>query len=453
MFPLLADLSRRDFVRLGGLLAGGSAFPAWQAAAANGAATRRGARSCILVYLLGGPPHLDMWDLKPDATAEIRGPFRPIATTLPGVHICEHLPRLARLTGKYALIRSVSHPNNNHTPMIYYTLTGRQTAQPQEDNNINPPSRLDHPHMGSVLALFKGRPGLPGYVALPEVAVRSNLDNVRQAVLLRGGKAGFLGTRYDPLPINGDPRDPESLPALAPPRDVTAERLERRHSLLAVMERGRTNLAGQDFSTLRQSAVLMTGSARAGKLYDLTAEPRNLRERYGMHRFGQSLLLARRLAEAGVPMIAVHFNYMTRCDGWDTHGNNFPALQNELLPLTDQGLSALVEDLDERGMLDDTLVACFGEFGRTPRINGGAGRDHWGHCSATFLAGGGIRGGRVLGASDSHAAFPKSDPVDPADVLATIYHCMGLDLDATLHDQLGRTWAVGAGQVIAKLLG
>jgi hypothetical protein len=453
MFPLLPDLSRRDFIRLGGVVAAAGAFPGWGAAAPTSISTRRGARSCILVYLLGGPPHLDMWDLKPDAPAEIRGPFQPIATTLPGVHICQHLPRLARMTGKYALVRSVSHPNNNHTPMIYYTLTGRQTAQPQEDNNINPPSRLDHPHMGSVLALFKGRPGFPGYVALPEVAVRSNLDNVRQAVLLRGGKAGFLGSHCDPLPINGDPRDPESLPALASPREVNALRLERRQSLLALVEGSRRNPVGRDFANLRQSAVLMTGSPHSGKLWDLTPEPRSLRERYGMHRFGQTLLLARRLAEAGVPMIAVHFNYMTRCDGWDTHGNNFQALENELLPLTDQSLSALVEDLDQRDMLGDTLVACFGEFGRTPRINAQAGRDHWGHCSSAFLAGGGIRGGQVLGASDNHAAFPKSDPVDPADIVATMYHCMGLNLDAALQDQLGRTWTVAAGQVITKLLG
>jgi hypothetical protein len=449
---LFPGISRRDFMRLGGIVAASAALPSW-ALSARAGSRPTAARSCILVYLLGGPPHLDMWDLKPDAPDVIRGPFRPIATSLPVVHICEHLPRLARLADKYALIRSVSHPNSNHTPMIYYTLTGRHTQNPQEDNNINPPSRLDHPHMGSVLSLLKSRPpGIPGYVGLPEVAIRSNLDNVRQATLLRGGKAGFLGSRHDPLPLNGDPRDPDSLPALMPPREVTAERLERRQSLLAAMEGGSAGRAGREFSGLRQVAVTMTGSARASKLYDLASEPRSLRERYGMHRFGQTLLLARRLAEAGVPMIGVHFNYMTRCDGWDTHSKNFEALRDELLPLVDQGLSALVEDLDQRGLLDETLVASYGEFGRTPRINGQAGRDHWGPCASAFLAGGGIRGGYVLGASDKDAAFPKSDPVDPADIVATIYHCMGLDLNEYLYDQLGRTWAVATGQVITRLL-
>jgi uncharacterized protein (DUF1501 family) len=450
MLPLLPQLHRRDFFRVGGLVAGGCAFSGLHSAfASSRPLARRGARSCILVYLLGGPPHLDMWDLKPEAPAEIRGPFRPIATTLPGVRICEHLPRLAQLTDKYSIIRSVSHPNNNHTPMIYYTLTGRDTDRPEEDNNVNPPSRLDHPHIGAVLAHFKSSGGMPGYVALPELAVRSNLDNVRQATLLRGGKAGFLGSRCDPLPINGDPRDPDSLPALAPPAEVTVERLDRRNSLLALMEGASST--GRDLSLLRRTAVLMTGSARGGRLYDLASEPRGLRERYGMHRFGQSLLLARRLAEAGVPMIAVHFNYMTRCDGWDTHSKNFEGLRDELLPLLDQGLSALLEDLDQRGLLQETLVVSLGEFGRTPRINAQAGRDHWGHCSAAFLAGGGIRGGAVLGASDKQAAFPKSEPVDPADIVATIYHCMGLDLHTQLRDQLNRTWALTTGQVINKL--
>ena len=452
MFPFPDNMSRRDLIRLGGLVAAGHALPFCPATSANNRPGRRGARSCILVYLLGGPPQLDMWDLKPEAPAEIRGPFRLIATTLPGVHICEHMPRLARLTGKYAIIRSVSHPNNNHTPMIYYTLTGRPTQRPEEDNNINPPSRTDHPHMGSVLARYKGTLGLPGYIALPELAIRSNLDNVRQTVLLRGGKSGFLGARYDPLGINGDPRDFGSMPALASPPDVTHDRIQRRQALLAAMDQSGVNPAHADFATLRQTAVHLSGAARSSRLYSLDSEPRTLRERYGLHRFGQSLLLARKLAEAGVPMIAVHFNYMTRCDGWDTHSKNFDALRDELLPLLDQGLSALVEDLDQRGTLEETLVVSLGEFGRTPRINAQAGRDHWGHCSSAFLAGGGIRGGQVLGASDPHGAYPRSDKVDPADIQATIYHLMGLNLSDHLRDQVDRTWALTTGQVITRLV-
>lgn len=449
--------TRRDVIRLGGLLAAGSSFAGARLPQVNAAVSpgRGKARSCILVYLLGGPPHLDMWDLKPDAPAEIRGPFKPIAARVPGIHVGEHLPRLAGMADKFAIVRSVSHPNNNHTPMIYYTLTGHEVERPAEDNNLSPPSRTDHPHMGAVLSRIKPvRAGLPGYVALPELAIRSNDENVRQTVLLRGGKAGYLGSQHDPLGINGDVRTAESIPALTAPRDIPGERLERRQSLLSLFEQSSAALrpAG-DFDLLRRTAVLMTGAANGGRLYALDGEEPRLRERYGRHRFGQSMLLARRLAEAGVPMIAIHFNYMTKCDGWDTHAKNFDACKTELLPLLDQGLSALLEDLEQRGLLDETLVVCMGEFGRTPRINGNAGRDHWGHCSSVVLAGGGIHGGAVLGASDKHGAYPAADKFDPVDIQATIYHCLGFDPAGHLHDQLKRTWALSTGQVITRLLG
>lgn len=454
MMPL--SLTRRDVIRLGGLLATGSTLAGAQASSlrGGGAAGRGKARSCILVYLLGGPPHLDMWDLKPEAAAEIRGPFKPIASRVPGTQVSEHLPRLAQQADKFAIVRSVSHPNNNHTPMIYYTLTGREVERPAEDNNLSPPARTDHPHMGSVLGRLKPvRAGLPGYVALPELAIRSNDGNVRQTVLLRGGKAGFLGSHHDPLGINGDVRTVESIPALVAPRDIPGERMERRQSLLSLFENHGTAVRPVgDFDLLRRTAVLMTGAANGGKLYALDGEEPRLRERYGLHRFGQSMLLARRLAEAGVPMTAIHFNYMTKCDGWDTHAKNFDACKNELLPLLDQGLSALLEDLEQRGLLDETLVVCLGEFGRTPKINGNAGRDHWGHCSSAVLAGGGIQGGVVLGASDKHGAYPAADKFDPVDIQATVYHCLGLDPAGHLHDQLKRTWALSTGQVISRLL-
>jgi uncharacterized protein (DUF1501 family) len=196
----------------------------------------------------------------------------------------------------------------------------------------------------------------------------------------------------------------------------------------------------------------MTGARFGGGLYALEGEPLRIRERYGLHRFGQSMLLARRLAEAGVPMVAIHFNYMSQCDGWDTHSNNFTALQGELLPMLDQSLSALLEDLRQRGTLEETLVVCMGEFGRTPRINGNAGRDHWGPCSSTVLAGGGIRGGQVYGASDKIGACPTCDKVDPVDIQATIYHCMGLDINGHMQDQLGRLWPLTTGQVITRLV-
>lgn len=443
-------LSRREVLRLGSLAA--MSTPWFASAAAGGAEPRRPARSCILVYLLGGPPHLDMWDLKPEAPAEIRGPFQPIATNVPGTQVCEHLPRMAQRADQYALVRSVSHPNSNHTPMIYYTLTGRQVRTPEVDNDVSPPSREDHPHLGSVLARLLPAPtGLPPFVALPEVAVRSSDDNIRAATPLRGGRAGFLGPRYDPLVINGDPRKPGALPDLALSEGVGEDRFARRQALLAAVEARRPETAAVTYGELRQMAVSLTGAAKAGGPYALDHEPEALRERYGQHRFGQSLLLARRLAEAGVPMIAIHFNHMTRCDGWDTHAKNFEACRDELLPLVDQGISALLDDLADRGLLDQVVVACFGEFGRTPRINAAAGRDHWGPCSSALFAGGGIRGGQVWGSSDKHGAFPRSQPVDPVDLHATIYHAMGLNPDTLIHDGLGRPLAISTGVAIRGL--
>ncbi|MBC7821247.1 MAG: DUF1501 domain-containing protein [Planctomycetaceae bacterium] len=407
--------------------------------------------------MLGGPPHLDMFDLKPEAPQEVRGPFAPIATNVPGVQICELLPRLARTADKYALIRSVSHPNSNHTPMIYYTLTGRPTAQPLVDNDIRPPQRSDFPHVGSVLAKFKAAPSsLPGYIALPELAIRSSTKGEfkRARSPLRGGAAGFLGTRFDPLTVNGEPGTREAIPALALPDRVSSDRLDSRAALLSLLDQPARSVAARAMQDFQQQAVLLTGAANRGTLpaFSLDDEPAELRDRYGRYRFGQTMLLARRLAEAGVPMVSIHFNEMTVCDGWDTHSKNFDALKSELLPMVDQSLSALLEDLDQRGRLDETLVVCLGEFGRTPKINGNAGRDHWGDCGSALLAGGGIRGGQVLGASDRIGAYPISDKVDPVDIHATLYHCLGLEPDYKIHDELQRPWDISTGQVLTRLL-
>jgi hypothetical protein len=426
--------------------------------AGSGSGTGRPpARSCILVYLLGGPPQLDTWNLKPDAPAEIRGPFRPISTSLTGLTVCEHLPRLARLAHRYALVRSVSHNNHNHTPMIFYTLTGRPVEQPGLDNDVRPPQRSDFPHIGAVLARFKGAPaGLPGYVAIPELAVRSSTRGSfkRARTLLRGGGGGFLGPPVDPLAVNGEPGETDAVPALLSPPDVSAERLARREALLALLEsRGHAHASGRTRQELRQQAVALTGaSAGAAPVFTLAGESPQVRDRYGRHRFGRALLLARRLAEAGVPMTAVHFNEMTICDGWDTHSKNFEALRSELLPMLDESLSALLEDLDQRGTLDDTLVVVMGEFGRTPKINAQAGRDHWGLCQSVLLAGGGIRGGQVYGASDRIAAYPASDPVDPVDIHATVYHCLGLDPVQPMIDLLGRPAPLSTGNVLTALV-
>ena len=452
---ILSDFpNRRDFLRVGGGLAVAATRTLGSDAAVVG---QRRAKACILVYLLGGPPQLDTFDLKPNAPVEIRGPFRPIATREPGFHICEHLPRLAQMTDRFALVRSVSYPNHNHTPMIYYTLTGRLVDRPNEDNDVRPPQRSDYPHLGSVLARHRVAPlGLPGYVAIPELAVRSSLSGqfkrVRQ--LLRGGAGGFLGPVVDPLSVNGDPGTRDAVPALALPREVGEARLDQRAALLSVLEQsGPTSQATHIHGTLRQQAVTLTGAVGGGSaFFSLDGEPVAVRARYGRHRFGRAMLLARRLAEAGVPMTAIHFNEMTICDGWDTHSNNFDALQTELLPMVDQSLSALLEDLEQRGLLDETIVVMMGEFGRTPRINGAAGRDHWGSCQSVLLAGGGIRGGTVYGASDRIAAYPIDNPVDPVDVHATLYHCMGLNSEQMMTDQLRRPQPFSTGRVISALV-
>jgi hypothetical protein len=457
-------IARRDFLRLGGGLAvAGFSLPLFSAPKASavksaGASAAGKAKSCILVYLLGGPPHQDMFDLKPDAPAEIRGPFDPIATKVPGLQICELLPRLAGMVDKFALVRSVSQRNSNHTPMIYYTLTGRHTARPNEDNDIRPPQREDFPHLGSVVAKFRpAPPSLPGYIALPELAIRSSISGEYKRVItpLRGGSAGFLGAKFDPLGVSGEPGTAGAIPALGLPEGVSTERFERRTSLLNLLDRGPKSTASTQAShDLRQQAVAMTGAASRGKLaaFSLDDEPPKLRDRYGRHRFGQTMLLARRLAEAGVPMVAIHFNEMTVCDGWDTHSKNFDALRTELLPMLDQSLSALLEDLGERGLLDQTAVACFGEFGRTPKINANAGRDHWGECSTALLAGGGFRGGAVLGASDKDAAYPIEGRVEPADIQATLYHCLGLNPRQPIYDELQRPHEISTGRVISELL-
>lgn len=447
---------RREFLRIGGGLAITSLLPTQWATAAT-AGRRPAARSCIFIHLLGGPPHLDMWDLKPHAPAEIRGPFRPIPTCVAGVQICEHLPRLAGLADRYAIVRSVSHNNHNHTPMIYYSLTGHEVEQPDRDNDVRPPQRSDFPHVGAVLARSRPAPrGLPGFVAIPEVATRSSLrgEFKRGRMPLRGGGSGFFGPLFDPLVVNGEPGASDAVPALGPPPDVSPGRLERRASLLSVLEQQGPVLAGTHVhGELRQQAVSLSGaSGGTAGAFSLEGEAPSLRDRYGRHRFGAALLLARRLAEAGVPMIAIHFNEMTVCDGWDTHTGNFQALESELLPMLDQGLSALLEDLDDRGLREETLIVVMGEFGRTPRINKNAGRDHWGLCQSVLLAGAGIPGGQVYGSSDRIGAYPATDPVDPVDIHATLFHSMGLDPGQTVIDPQGRPYAICHGRVLKSLI-
>ena len=431
-------LSRRDFTLC-------TLTAATSASLAAEAESVQPSRKVILVYLLGGPSHLDLWDLKPDAPREIRGEFEPIASAVPGVQVCEHLPRLAARADRLAILRSLWFANNDHPYMTYHTLTGRISPVPLGANTVLEPTRSDHPHMGSIVSRFHHVDrAIPGYVAVPEVFVRMGPQAVAG-----GGRAGYLGPQYDPLPINDDPSKP--LPTLDLPEDVTPTRFNGRRNLLSVLD-GRSPDAARTavYGSQRSTATRLVGGG-AGGLLDLEAETASLHARYGKDRFGQSLLLARRLVERGVSFVGVHFNYMTECDGWDTHKDNFKCLKNELLPMLDRGLSALLDDLAERGLLDETLVVTMGEFGRTPRINANAGRDHWGPCGSAVFAGGPVAGGRVIGASDGTGAYPASRPVAPADVTASIFHAIGLDHEQLMYDRLNRPLPLSPGKVIEEL--
>ncbi|MBP88935.1 MAG: hypothetical protein CMJ64_19840 [Planctomycetaceae bacterium] len=443
----MTSIDRRHFLHSAtAALFGAAAAARMQPANAAVRQGRGKAKSCILVYLLGGPPHQDMWDLKPNAPSEYRGPFEPIATSTPGLHISEHLPKLARQTHRTTIVCSLGYNNGDHPFMTYYTLTGRVSAIPLGANTVLPPSREDDPHMGCVVSKFKhDAQQVPGYVAIPEVQVRMTMMPVAG-----GGRAGYLGPEYNPLAINGDPRQSRAAAALALPDGITGERSSQREQLLAMLDGfGGKMGALQDYKTVRQRAFSLTGANHGEGLCSLDSENPQLRDRYGRDRFGQSLLLARRLVERGVSFVGVHFNNMTKCDGWDTHKDNFTCLKNELLPTLDRGLSALLDDLADRQLLDETLVVCMGEFGRTPKINSNAGRDHWGQCGSVVLAGGGVRGGNIVGASDANGAYPIATSVGPPDMVATIYHALGLNPNALIVDpRLNRTLRLSDGHVI-----
>ncbi|MBI1913199.1 MAG: DUF1501 domain-containing protein [Planctomycetes bacterium] len=436
---------------------------------AEGNRTFGQAQSCIFIYLFGGPSHIDIWDLKPNAPAEIRGEFRPRATNVPGVSITEHLPRLAQHADKYAIVRSLTHGDPAHGSAGHAMMTGRRMRQ-----GDLPPSPDDCPHYGAVLARLRPAPhAVTPFVSLPQVVATST--NV-----VPGQNAGFLGRALDPLRLERPAND--SLLFAAPLPSVSSEgahrRLGQRVQLLQQLEaQGRLGRdpCASEMSKLYQQAFQCLDSPKTAAAFCLDREPAKLRERYGWNVFGQSLLLARRLAEAGVRMIMVCWPERTEPEAylvngvrdrapvplWDMHGWNvgntaiFPTLKEKALPPLDVAVSALLEDLTVRGLLNQTLVVVTGEFGRAPRVDPKLrGRDHYGHVFSGMLAGGGIRGGQVYGASDQHGAFPALHPVVPEDFAATLYHCLGVAPDAEIVDRLGRPQKVTAeGKPIRGLLG
>jgi hypothetical protein len=449
---LCDGISRRDFLRIGGLGTAGLAMPElFQGQATATAASRPvvgksgKAKSCILLFMGGGPSQLATFDLKSEAPAEIRGDFKPIATDVPGTQICDHLPMLSRLASKYAIVRSVTNDGNMgaHGDCTYQAITGHRSPRVNRDDV--PPSTEDYPCIGSAMAKLRpAQSAAPSFVWL--------LDMYRST--FAGEGAGFLGKKYDPFRVLQDPsRSQFEVPALKTPTDVSMERLGGRQGLLEQMSRhvdqqvGSPASAGMNIHYER--AFQLIGSPKFRKAFDLKEEPESVRERYGKTKFGQGTLLARRLVEHGVPLVTVFWNGSDRVN-WDSHQKETEWLK-ELLPPTDRGFSALLEDLEGRGLLDDTLVVWMGEFGRAPKLESNAGRGHWGRCYSLVMAGAGIRGGLVFGKSDRQAGYPAENAVSSADIVTTIYHALGVNTDTELTDQLGRPLRLCQGDVIQGL--
>jgi Protein of unknown function (DUF1501) len=482
--PRHPHVSRRTAIQAGavGLLGlGMNHLQALRAAAPAGASRGGSAKACIYIFLSGGLAQHESFDLKPDAPAGIRGEFRPAATSTPGIQISEHLPGLAQRSRHWAIVRSLTHPTNAHTVGHLFMLTGRSTPPPgyREERETRP---THWPAMASVVgaALPPRNHNLPPAIVLPERLVHWSGGTIP------GAYGGMMGRRHDPLFIEASPYGnplwrgayPEyTFPnsAKQPPRTpdarvfqapnitlspgLSAERLTGRLDLLREVDAQRHSLESaattQSFDQHRQSAISLLADPRVRRAFDVTrADPRT-QERYGRNSFGWSLLMAFRLAEAGVNMIQVNLG---NNETWDTHGDIFPRLRDKLFPPTDRALSALLDDLDSTGLLDSTLVVMGSEFGRTPRLTtladsyAGVGRDHWGAVQSVFFAGGGIRGGTVVGSSDRNGAYPATSPQTPENMAATIYQALGIPGSAMWQDATDRPHHIYNGQAIADLM-
>lgn len=412
------------------------------------------AKSVILCWLTGGVPQHDTWDPKPDAPAAIRGSFNPIASKTPGLSVGELMPRTAMLTDKIAVLRAIATGDNSHSSSGYQMLTGVPHVPLHAESVISKAPNLSPCADAIVRALRPVRNGLPQSVVLPEH--NWNEGNFSWP----GQDAGFLGRRLDPWLIHCDPSAAHfRIPDLSLSEEISPLRFDARMSLVNQMNR-HLDLSLQSgqvqrFNDDAQQAFGLLSTSAARQAFDLSAEPDHVRDRYGRSRYAQSVLLARRLVEAGVSIVRINWTRIKdqpNQGGWDTHATHETALKSFLMPIMDQCYSALLEDLSQRGLLDETLVVWLGEFGHTPKFNPNAGRDHWGHCFSIALAGGGIQGGIVHGASDRDAAFPLEGRVSPADLMATIYHCLGYSPDTEMHDQVGRPFPISRGDVIQAIL-
>ena len=442
MFRLDADrrvhfcdgVTRRDFLHAGSLAFLGLTLPQFLKLKAMGAVKSDKDVNCIQLMLVGGPSQLDTWDMKPDAPSSIRGPYKPIKTNVSGIEISEIFPRMAKHADKFALLRSVYHTAAAvHDTGCQMMQTGRLFQ-----------GGLESPNFGSVLRFEKGPRGdMPPNVLIPYTIgqLGGNLPH--------GDTAGFLGKGYDPFVLNADPAAPNfEVPDMLPPEYISAVRVDRRRSWRQEVDKSvqyfeETNQDAKLMdATFNQAYTLMT-STKAREAFELSQEPEDVRKRYGMNRFGQGCLLARRLVERGVRFVTLNmfetvFNDIT----WDIHGSApfspISCYSDLIGPMFDNAYSSLLEDLSQRGLLDSTMVLATGEFGRTPRINPAGGRDHWPQCWTVVMAGGGIKGGQVVGSSDSIAGAPKDRPVMPAHIAATVYKCLGIPIDTELKTQQGR---------------
>jgi len=456
------QLSRRAALKVGGLGLLGLTMPrllraqAQQTWAPSGKPIKHRAKSVIFLYQFGGPSHVDMFDMKPNSPEAIRGPHKPMSSNVPGIQISERLPRMARVMDKVTLIRSMTHPMKNHNSASYYALTGH--APPTDDIRLKDTLDL-FPAYGSVVdRLAPVRGDMPTFVSYPYL--------IRDGAVTPGQHASFLGKAHDPFFFAQDPNSPDfALPELSLPADVSAGRLEERRELQKLIDRQSRLLddsaAARGLDDYYAKALAMLSSTRLRDAFNLSAEPEALRDAYGRHTYGQSLLLARRLVEAGAKFITVYFSdsiggQSFTSGGWDTHGFNnthmFPIIEKYHLPITDQTLPTLLTDMDDRGLLDSTLVLWMGEFGRTPRLNAQTSRDHWPNCYTVLLAGGGVKRGFVYGESDKNAEYPANDPVRPDDLAATMFHLLGIDPATEVRGDGGRPVAISDGKPVMDIL-
>ena len=461
---LCDGLSRREWLRIGGLSALGVGLPQLMQMRANAVEPRLAsglngsfgkAKSCIVLFLLGGPPQHETWDPKPDAPSEIRGDLGTIATATPGLRIGELMPLTAKWTDRIAVLRAMATDDNAHSSSGYWMLTGYPHS-PKNSENALPGAPNDWPSIASVVRHLKGdATSLPGSVRLPEEIWNTG------RILWPGQDAGWLGEHADPWLINCEPHKKDfQVPTISLPADMSTDRLLARRALQETMNQRldalHSSLSAQRWAVWQNKAIDLLRTNTAQKAFAIEQETESTRERYGANRFGQSVLLARRLVESGVSLVQVNWTRGETDDNvapaWDTHAKNTDRLKNALMPPMDQAYSALLEDLENRGMLDETLVVWMGEFGRSPKINASGGRDHWGHVFSAALAGGGIRGGAVHGRSDRQGGYPLEGRVEPQDLSATIYHCLGFSPETELRDRFNRPLAISKGRPISEVL-